>query len=227
MLQPGFITYITRHEIGFWTNIQNSKLISARRSKLLMIIPMPISLLRVLRSLQSRIQSYHSTAIYLLRPLYLIRYVLLLLLGIIFIFRYLIVIKSTLPIVQFIVFLFTLWVGECMKARYSGLYELRPLLIDVPWNNLNRTFTDKYVLYEADLWLKLFTSNLVAVVFSYTDAGKNGLRPLPFVLSILLDFNLRVVKQYRQFKTIGYNKGLLHCIIDSCRYMNRALRNRL
>lgn len=191
-----------------------------------MVIQITTQFLRWWKIIQSQIHGYHRTIIYLLRPLYLIRYLSLLVLGIIFIIRYLIVIKSILPIVQFIIFLSTLWIGECMKARYSGLYELRPLLIDEPWNDLNRTLLDRYVFYEAGLWLKLFTSNLIAVILSYTDTGKKGLRPLPFIFSLLLDFNIQVVRPYKQFKQMGYSKSLLYCIIDSCRYMNRALRAR-
>lgn len=114
-----------------------------------------------------------------------------------------------------------------MKARYSGIYELRPLLIDEPWNNLNQTFTDKYVFYEADVWIKLFTSNVLAIIMSFTELGKRGLRLLPFVFSLIADVLLQILRPYGKFRAMGYNKGLLHCIIDSCQYMNRALRNRL
>eukprot|EP00701_Giardia_intestinalis_P005695 XP_001709519.1 Hypothetical protein GL50803_96364 [Giardia lamblia ATCC 50803] len=197
------------------------------RSKLLMIILVPAPLLRGWRILTLQAQRWHRTVIYLLRPLYLIRYISLLILGLIFIFRYLLVIKNMLPIFQFITFLLTVWTGECMKARYSGIYELRPLLIDEPWNNLNQTFTDKYVFYEADVWIKLFTSNVLAIIMSFTELGKRGLRLLPFVFSLIADVLLQILRPYGKFRAMGYNKGLLHCIIDSCQYMNRALRNRL
>lgn len=196
------------------------------KSKLLMIILVPAPLLRGWKILSLQAQRWHRTVIYLLRPLYLIRYVSLLVLGLIFVFRYLLVIKSILPIFQFIAFLLTVWAGECMKARYSGIYELRPLLIDEPWNNLNQTFTDKYVLYEADIWIKLFTSNILAIIVSFTEPGKRGLRPLSFVFSLIVDVIFQIMRPYRKFRVMGYNKGLLYCVIDSCRYMNRALQNR-
>lgn len=191
-----------------------------------MIVSLPAPLLRAWKAFQYQSQRWHTTVIYLLRPLYIIRYTCLLFFGVTFILRYLLVIKSTLPIFQFIVFLLTVWIGECMKARYSAIYELRPLLIDRPWSDLNRAVTDKYVLYEADIWLKLFVSNLLAVILSFTEIGKRGVRLLPFVLSLMLDLIIQVVRPYRKFRIMGYNKGILLCIVESCRHMNWALKHR-
>lgn len=176
-----------------------------------------------LRRLQALLHRGALLAIHTLRPLYLLRYMLLLLLHIILIIQCINNKHLLQQVLRVIIALLVWLMGACLRARYASLYELRRVRLDLPWKVNEGEKQNTYVIYEVHIWLEMMVmeSSLILLNMSQLDLSQIGIL-ISGVIHILMAF-WRLGIPYLQFRRCGYGHGFIYCLVDSIQYVFREI----
>ncbi|TNJ30740.1 hypothetical protein GMRT_16145 [Giardia muris] len=158
-----------------------------------------------------------------LRPMYLLRYTLLLLLHLLLIIQYISNGHVFRHLLRVVITLLLWLMGACLRARYACLYELRQVRLDLPWKVNEGEKQNAYVIYEVQVWgvMMLLEFSLIILNLCQVDLLRVGYL-MSWLLHLLAAF-WRLGVPYLQFRRCGYGHGFVYCLADSIHYVFREI----